>query len=78
MGDSKQVRNDCCGLSSTGLYDIDANNITADNLTISSSLIVYGTNILSSLNNINTNLSTINTNLNNIHGLLILLLQDWI
>ncbi len=33
---------DCCGLSSTGLNDIDANNITADNITISSSLIVFG------------------------------------
>jgi hypothetical protein len=25
---------DCCGLSSTGLNDIDANNIASDNITI--------------------------------------------
>ncbi len=34
---------DCCGLSSTGLQDIDANDIIADNKTILSNLIVSGT-----------------------------------
>ena len=32
----------CCGLSSTGLQDIDANNIKADNITIYSFLNVSG------------------------------------
>ncbi len=32
----------CCGLSSTGLNDIDANNITSDNITIFSNLNVSG------------------------------------
>ena len=29
---------DCCGLSSTGLKNVDANDITADNITIISFL----------------------------------------
>ena len=32
----------CCGLSSTGLNDIEANNITSDNITIYSNLNVSG------------------------------------
>ena len=66
---------DCCGLSSTGLQDIDANNIMADNISVLTSLTVSGTNILSSLSTINlnlstvnSNLSTVNTNLSNING----------
>ena len=42
----------CCGLSSTGLQDIDANNITSDNLTIYSSLNVSG---FSNLNGLTVN-----------------------
>ena len=48
---------ECCGLSSTGLNDIDANNITSDNISVISSLTVSGTNILSSITDI---LSSIN------------------
>jgi len=41
----------CCGLSSTGLNDIEANNITSDNITIYSNLNVSGiTNLYNSLN----------------------------
>ncbi len=41
----------CCGLSSTGLQDIEANNITSDNITIYSNLNVSGiTNLYNSLN----------------------------
>ena len=58
---------DCCGLSSTGLNDIDANNITSDNISVLTSLTVSGTNIFTSLNTINTNLSTVNTNLSTIN-----------
>ncbi len=36
---------DCRGLSSTGLNDIDANNITSDNITIFSKLNVSGFSI---------------------------------
>ncbi len=58
---------DCCGLSSTGLKDIDANNITSDNMSVLTSSTVSGTNILTSLSNINivyyTNVSNIYTNL---------------
>ncbi len=32
----------CCGLSSIGLNDIDANNIISDNITIFSNLNVSG------------------------------------
>ncbi len=70
---------DCCVLSSTGLNDIDANNITSDNITILSSLNVSGTNILLEINNIkiiingdinnrNSDIIDINTNLSNING----------
>ena len=48
---------DCCGLSSTGLRNIDANEITADNTTIFSNLNVSGATIL---HNITTLLSSIN------------------
>ena len=58
---------DCCGLSSTGLQDIDANNIMADNISVLTSLTVSGTNILTSLNTINTNLSTVNSNLSTVN-----------
>ncbi len=41
----------CCGLTSTGLQDIEANNITSDNITIYSNLNVSGiTNLYNSLN----------------------------
>ena len=73
---------DCCGLSSTGLQNIDANEITSDNVTIYSRLNVSGysffNNVLvnnnSSLFNLTgqENLSTTNNNnkpldLNNNH-----------
>jgi NDP-sugar pyrophosphorylase family protein len=73
---------DCCNLSSTGLQDIDANDIIADNITILSnlnvsgstylynSLNVQGVNILNSINNlnniINNNSSTLNINSSNL------------
>ncbi len=41
-----------CGLSSTGLQDIDANNITSDNITIYSSLYV---SLRSTLNELTVN-----------------------
>ncbi len=47
---------DCCGLSSTGLQDFDANNITSDNLTISSYLNVSG---FSNLNELTVNCNAI-------------------
>ena len=37
---------DCCGLSSTGLQNIDANELTSDNATIYSSLNVSGNSVL--------------------------------
>ncbi len=41
----------CCGLSSTGLQDIDAKNITSNKISKFSNLNVSGTfNLLSSLN----------------------------
>ncbi len=40
---------DRCGLSSTGLQDLDANNITSDNLTIYSSFNVSGFSNLNEL-----------------------------
>ncbi len=40
---------DCWGLSSTGLKDIDANNITSDNINIFSNLNVSGTTNLNAL-----------------------------
>ncbi len=62
---------DCCGLSSTGLQNIDANKLTSDNATIYSSLNVSGysffNNVLASNNS--TLLSSLNvsgfTTLNN-------------
>jgi hypothetical protein len=39
----------CCGLSSTGLNDIDANIITSDNITIFSNLDVSGFSNLNEL-----------------------------
>ncbi len=39
----------CCGLSSTGLNDIDTNNITSDNITIFSNLNVGGFSNLNAL-----------------------------
>ena len=52
---------DCCGLSSTGLQNIDANEFTADNATVITSLSVSGINILSSINNLNSRFSNLNT-----------------
>ena len=43
---------DCCGLSSTGLQNIDANEITSDNTTIFSNLNVSGLTTLSNNTNI--------------------------
>ncbi len=70
---------DCCGLSSTGLQDIDANDIIADNVTILSRLNVSGisnlhnslnvdgiTNIYSSLNVQGVNMLNSINNLNSI------------
>ena len=34
---------DCCSLTSTGLQDIDSNNIISDNITVLSNLNVSGT-----------------------------------
>ena len=62
---------DCCGLSSTGLQDIDANNITSDNITIYSFLNVSGGSTLNKLtvNDVTSLLSSLNvaglTTLNN-------------
>jgi hypothetical protein len=39
----------CCGLSSTGLNDIDANNSTSDNITLFSNLNVSGFSNLNEL-----------------------------
>ena len=50
-------------LSSNGAYDLICNNITADNISVLSSLTVSGTNILSSINNINNNINNINSNI---------------
>ena len=73
---------DCYNLSSTGLQDIDANDVIADNITILSnlnvngstylynSLNVQGVNILNSINNlnniINNNSSTVHINASNL------------
>lgn len=51
-------------LSSTGLQNVDANQITSDNTTIFSSLYVSGTNILSSINNIESCIGPSNSSLN--------------
>ena len=64
---------DCCGLSSTGLKNIDANEITSDNITIFSKLNVSGFSNLNELlvNNKTSLLSSLNisgfTTLNNKH-----------
>ena len=61
----------CCGLSSTGLNNIDANELTADNATIFSNLNVSGYSFLNNvlINNNTTLLSSLNvsdfTTLNN-------------
>ena len=47
----------CCGLSSTGLNNIDANEFTSDNATVFSNLYVGGNTIL---NNATTILSSLN------------------
>jgi hypothetical protein len=66
----------CCGLSSTGLQDIDANNITSDNIIINSLLNVSGLSNLNELtvNDIASFLSSLNvsgiTTLNNKTSLL--------
>ena len=62
---------DCCGLSSTGLQNIDANELTSDNATIYSSLNVSGYSFFNNvlINNNSTLLSSLNvsgfTTLNN-------------
>ena len=62
---------DCCGLSSTGLKNIDANEITSDNTTIFSNLNVSGYSFFNNVlvNNNSTFLSSLNvsgyTTLNN-------------
>ena len=53
---------DCCGLSSTGLQNIDANEITSDNTTIFSDLNVSGYTNLNSI--ITSNRSTFLSSLN--------------
>jgi hypothetical protein len=61
----------CCGLSSTGLQDIEANNITSDNITVYSNLNVSGFSNLNELlvNNNVTFITSLNvsgfTTLNN-------------
>jgi hypothetical protein len=53
---------DCCGLSSTGLQNIDANELTADNATIFSNLNVSGYSFLNNvlINDNSTLLSSLN------------------
>ena len=51
-------------LSSTGLQNVDANEITADHVTMFSSLYVSGINIISSINTINSFIGTSNSSLN--------------
>ena len=50
--------------SSTGVQNVDANEITADHVTIFSSLYVSGINIISSINTINSFIGTSNSSLN--------------
>ncbi len=59
---------DCCGLSSTGLQNIDANELTSDNVTIYSSLNVSGNSFLNNVlvNNNSTLLSSLNVSGNSI------------
>ena len=51
-------------LSSTGLENVDANQITSDNASIFSTLYVSGINILSSINNTNSFIGPSNSSLN--------------
>ncbi len=53
---------DCCGLSLTGLQNIDANQLTSDNVTIYSSLNVSGYSFLNNVlvSNNSTLLSSLN------------------
>ncbi len=47
----------CCGLSSTGLNNIDANEFTSDNATVFSNLYVGGNTILNNATTILSSLS---------------------
>ncbi len=58
---------DCCGLSSTGLNEIDISSVTND-------LLLAINNIY--LTNINNRILILGSDINNIMGLLILLHQD--
>jgi hypothetical protein len=58
---------DCCGLSSSGLNVIDADNITSDNITIFSNLNVSG---FSNLNELLVNDNVTFTTSLNIGGVL--------
>jgi len=49
----------CCGLSSTGLNNIDANELTADNITVFSNLNVSGYSFLNNLNVLINNNTTV-------------------
>ena len=66
----------CCGLSSTGLNNIDANELTSDNITVFSNLNVSGYSFLNNvlINNNTSLLSSLNvsgyTTLNNSVSLL--------
>jgi hypothetical protein len=51
-------------LSSNGANDITCNNITADNISVLSSLTVSGSNILSSINRANSFIGTTSSSLN--------------
>ena len=51
-------------LSSTGLENVDANQITSDNASIFSSLYVSGVNVLASINNTNSSIGSSNSSLN--------------
>ena len=48
---------DCFTLSSTGLYDIDANTITSDNITVYSKFNVSGFTTLNNSKTINSSLN---------------------
>jgi hypothetical protein len=70
---------DCCSFSSTGLQDIDANDIIADNITILSNLNVsvttnlnnvlnvQGVNTLNSINNLNNIINNDSSTINIMH-----------
>ena len=49
----------CCGLSSTGLNNIDANELTSDNITVFSNLNVSGYSFLNNLNVLINNNTTV-------------------